>query len=229
LKFHSIECSENSNYRNCTCPSLERVEKIKYLGLHIAHNLHWGDQVAQLANKIRKLLPKLYHLRNTFSIKTLKQIYFAFVHSQLQQNILVWGGTHKSTVDPLFRLQKATLKIIYKKKKTFPTQEIFALSEILSVRKIYFYELIKDLYDKVIQNTQDKYTHETRSTVRNVIKTQKYNRSASQRYPNFLGPHIYNKLPQILRSGLSFNQLKKHLIDHLKTLADPEHLLAICT
>ena len=68
--------------------------------------------------------------------------------------------------------------------------------------------------DKEIQNTQAKCTHETRSTVRNVIKTQKYNRSASQRYPNFLGPHIYNKLPLILRSGLSSNQLKKHLIDH---------------
>ena len=50
-----------------------------------------------------------------------------------------------------------------------------------------------------------------------------------KRYPNFLGPHIYNRLPQILRSGLTSYQLKKHLIDYLKALADPEHLLEIST
>ena len=219
LKFHSVSCTGTSN--NCVCPLLERVEKVKYLGLHISQNLNWTNQITQLSNKIRKLIPKLYHLRNTFSIKTLKQIYYAFVHSQLQQNILVWGGTYKSIVDPLFKLQKASLKVIYKKKKTFSSQEIFAISDVLSLRNIFFYELIKDMHLKKDQIAQTDYKHLTRGVTAKNIKTPKFNLSASQRYVKFLGPLVYNKLPSILRTNLNTFQLKKHLKTYLMNLEDP--------
>lgn len=116
--------------------SIEEVSCTKYLGIMIDGHLRWEHHVLKLKNNIRKLIHRFYLLRDIMSEKLLLTVYRALVESLIRYGIVIWGGLCESALKQLNVTQNTLLKIIYKRKKRFPTCLLYS-SDIFSVRSLY--------------------------------------------------------------------------------------------
>jgi hypothetical protein len=99
----------------------------------------------QLASRVRKfnwMFKSLRHVTLTKkshdpSTNLLNQIYIALVQSILVYCIPVWGGALKTRFLDIERAQRSLLKIMYFKNQLFPTDTLYTISNLMSVRKLY--------------------------------------------------------------------------------------------
>ena len=91
---------------------LERVKEVKYLGVILDENLNWKSHIKYLTSKIARASYILSKLRHYVCFSTLKMVYFSLVHPYLSYCISSWGGISKTTLLPLFRLQKKLLGLL---------------------------------------------------------------------------------------------------------------------
>ena len=82
--------------------------------------------------------------KNHLMEETLSKIYYAHIYSHLSYSLVVWGSMLSATLkEDLFRVQKACIRLIHKKKKNAPMDELFRKSEILKFPDLIKLELIK--------------------------------------------------------------------------------------
>ena len=62
---------------------LKRVASYKYLGIIIDDNFTWKEHIDYVYNNTVKICQLFYRIKHRLPYKTLKMIYFAFVHFQL--------------------------------------------------------------------------------------------------------------------------------------------------
>ena len=75
---------------SCTCPQLEKVKGIKYLGVFIDQFLRWDIHADNISGKLRKLLYIFKNLRNILDLPTIKTIYYALAHTVLSYGVIAW-------------------------------------------------------------------------------------------------------------------------------------------
>jgi len=71
---------------------IEKVKKLKYLGLTFDEKLTWKEHSLKLQSKLRKLNYPFFHLKNYYNMKHLKKIYIPLYESVLSYGIIHWGG-----------------------------------------------------------------------------------------------------------------------------------------
>jgi hypothetical protein len=134
-------CSEDT-LGLCGCEPLEMASSVKYLGVHVDAGLDWHIQIKAITERTRKLIYIFKNLRNSADRCTLLTIYFGLCQSVISYCIPVWGGADKTSMLKLERAQRAILKVITCKKRTFPTKELYAECEVLTVRQLAVLRLI---------------------------------------------------------------------------------------
>ena len=117
---------------------IERIESIKFLGIHIHESLDWKYHVANISSKISKGIGVLYKLRHFVPSRILINIYNAIVLPHLNYCNEIWGKTYKLHVDKLYTLQKRAVRLITKSSFRSPSMPLFIKLKIMPV-----YELIK--------------------------------------------------------------------------------------
>lgn len=227
-----IHDCESSSTPNCNCPKLEKVSQIKYLGVILDDKLSWHPHLDQVACRVRKLSwifralrhiapPKSPELKNNDLLTT---IYLALVQSVLVYCIPVWGGAGKTKFLDLERAQRGLLKIMYFKKRTFPTSMLYKLCNRLSVRKLYILQIVlkkhKNIdFDAKILTKRRKYNLATIPRTKTTFAIAQFpTRSA----------YLYNKLDKELDIyNKPFHECKKTIINWLQPLnfEDTEYLL----
>jgi hypothetical protein len=80
-------------------------------------------------------------LRGKVETKSLKSVYFAYVHSHLSYGILLWGNSVNA--DQLFIAQKRAIRIIKKASYHAPCKNWFRELGILTLPSIYILEVLK--------------------------------------------------------------------------------------
>ena len=63
--------------------SIERESSIKFLGVWLDENLTWRDPIHTVENRIAKNIGLLYQGKYCVDDSCLKQIYFAYIHADL--------------------------------------------------------------------------------------------------------------------------------------------------
>lgn len=226
IKLHSCINYNNRNYNStCTCPTIGKVDRIKYLGVIVDQRLSWHPQIEQVSIKIRKfnwmfkslrhLAPTKIHISNTLSKNLLNQIYVTIVQSVLVYCIPVWGGALKTHFIEVERAQRALLKKMYFQKKCFPTSDLYQISDILSVRKLYILHTILKIH-KTVKNNPFPYLNRRRDIVAPIPITKTVFSSTQ-----FLirSPYLYNKInKQIHIYTKPYRACKTAVIDYLKKL-----------
>ena len=92
--------------------SILKAEKsIKYLGINIDNQLHFGNHINQLRTTVSRAVCVMTKIRQFAPIRILKQIYFAFIYSHLTYGIIVWSATCLSCPTPLKSLQNRAIKL----------------------------------------------------------------------------------------------------------------------
>lgn len=134
IKIHSC-CTLLSSA--CNCPTIQKVTRVKYLGIIVDQRLSWYPHLELTIGRLRKLMWVFKSLRHVMNTELLNNIYVALAQSILIYCIPVWGGAAKSYFIDLERAQRSLIKVMYCKPFRFPTESLYTMSKLLSVRKLY--------------------------------------------------------------------------------------------
>lgn len=196
------------------------VKNIKYLGVIIDCHLRWDHHVRFLVGKLRRLLHK-FRILETYlkDRKYLKIIYYALVQSQISYGIIGWGGAYERHIRNLNVIQKWILKIIHNKKRTYPSDQLFQLSQVLDIRQLYVLKILTNVHASKIKLNKVDYLHNTRQKDQ-AYKTIRSNKRIGQRSASYLAPRIFAVVPSNLRYTINCSAFKKKVSEWLK---DPEN------
>lgn len=210
LQIHNRACIPEPK---CTCPIVEKVNNVKYLGVIIDNYLKWDQHIQILTKRVRRTFYKLLRLRTILNFKTLLNVYYALIQSMLGYCILIWGGAHKSHLNKLMVAQKSALKIILKKKRRYPSHLVFGEAKVLSLSKLYSEQLFKFIFKNrhtVMNQFGNHHSYNTRQRHRHLLQPSRVRTAASQRQCLFQAVRLFNNLPSDIQDILSFkNYMKK--------------------
>lgn len=219
--------SQNNCQSTCSCPNLQHVDKIKYLGVIIDKNLNFLPHIKLLTSRTRKLIYIFKNLRHVADDRVLKMTYVALCQSILTYCISSWGGAAKSHIIALERAQRAVIKVALSLPFFHPTSDLYQKAKVLTVRQLFILQTVIKQHTLVIY---DPAQHKNKRRKYKVCVPDIHNTRAAERFFYFLGPHLYNLINSILTIYPLPNKLsKKKVTDwlHSLTYAETEKLLVI--
>jgi hypothetical protein len=122
----------------CTqsCP-----ECIKCLGLNIDNKLSWKNHINHLVNKLSSSCFIMRTIKPIMSQRSLRMIYFAYIHSVITYGIIFWGNS--SYTVKLFRIQKRVMRIMMGLKKKDSCKNPFKEMKMLPLCSQCIYSLLQ--------------------------------------------------------------------------------------
>lgn len=165
------------------------AEKIKYLGIMVDSHLKWQEQSKLIVHKVRSLISRIKSLKNICELDELMKVYYALVEPHLSYGVLVWGGMADFYYKQVEVIQKWIIKIIYGKPITYPTEKLYELSRVCSVRQLHGRALLSYQHN---QGIPPKDYMEIRG---NHLQLPKIKKTVAQRSFIYLAPLLYNQLP----------------------------------
>lgn len=194
----SIKYHQCNNSTNCDCSKMVRVQSAKYLGLIIDERLRFTEHINKLSKKIKQCSYIFYRTRNIVSTEFLKMMYFGIIHSSITYAAFAWGGTYDSHLHPVEISQKLILKIMYRKSRLYPTEQLYVETKMLNISQIINIQIAKFFIKRQDLLHKQVPPHNTRT-------------------PNvFTIPHKSSKLYLLqapYRGPVLLNSIPKHLLD----------------
>lgn len=182
------------NQSNCSCETLKRVDRVKYLGVIIDDSLSWGPHITSLTCRARKLIYIFKLLRPSADMNVLYTVYNALAQSILSYCITAWGGAPKTSIIKLERAQRAILKVINGKPFRYPTMLLYCESKVLTVRQLFIHQSIL--------RTHTSHPYDPFLTVKRrkdrVFQSFRCNTGHAQRQFYIIGPRLYNNISKDL-------------------------------
>ena len=166
----------------------------------------------------------LNQLKHFVDEQTLTSVYHCLIYSHLQYCISSWGIASKSTLAPLFILQKRSIRLLTGSGYREHTNPLFYRAKCLKLKDIYFLETAKLMY-KIHNNVlsfanSDKfnlikncYSHKTRLSHKNNFFLPRTRTRLGQKSLSFAGIKIWNEIPSSIKE-VSFYRFKKAVKVH---------------
>ena len=189
--------------------AIERTYTHKFLGVNIDSGLKFNAHIAEISSKISKSCGVLYRMSNYLPSATLRSLYFSFIHSYLEYSNIVWGGTFDSYLLPLFRLQKKSIRNVCKAGYLDHTQPLFLEKKILKLQDIHKYNLACYVFRNfsVFQSNPSNYATRNSSNLSSTFQRL----FICQRSTSYLGPHIWNGLPDEVKNNTEYKKFKREV------------------
>lgn len=212
LKLHSC----NPLLSPCTCPSISRVDSIKYLGIQIDDLLKWKVHVINLTTKLRKLVYFFKIVRDILNRKQLKQVYCALIQSSLEYGIISWGSASNTCLEPLEKIQKLILKVILKVPLRTSTDFIFKTLNVLNLKKLYSKNILLHQFKNTHMYEERISTRALRESHVKSFNIPVCQTSYGQRSFKYNATKLFNSLPINIRNTQTKSSFKSKIIDYLQ-------------
>jgi hypothetical protein len=220
VTVHRDACS---SFAQCsgTCPYIERTNETRYLGVILDSQLNWKIQTASVANRLRALLCKMYHVRKLVSLQTLKSFYFAMGQSILQYSITCWGGTYFNVIEPLKVLQNKIVKVMTFKTQRSHSLPIYRELGILPTRRLYIYRVLLEFRKNGRHYSDRQVTnYHTRLESRFYVTQPKVSKERLHKSSLYLASKFYNNVPTHIKEIKTLSKFKTHVTKWLLDLDD---------
>src|SRR5215813_13066958 len=125
---------------------LEMVQSSKFLGVILDDRLTWKPHVNQISKKLSTGISFLTKVCSVFPCNILKYIYRSFVECYITYGIESWGSTYKTTLKPVYILQKRAMRIIHNIPPKSSIMEKFSTEGLLTVFQLAFQQLALAMY-----------------------------------------------------------------------------------
>ena len=143
MEFWPVNDNNNSKIKIMDV-EIPLVLVTKFLGVYLDDKLKWEYHANQVYNKIQANKQLLNVSKNFLNISTMIKIYYAHIHSHLRYGLVIWGSMMtKTSQTELEKLQKACIRLVNKKKKNAPTNELFIRNRLLKFSDMIHIELLK--------------------------------------------------------------------------------------
>ena len=203
--------------------TIKRVTVTKYLGIYINQHLEWGDHIQYICKKVAPILGVLYRVRDLLPAALVKNIYHAYIQSQLKYMIILWGRSNKKVLHPLQILQNRALRILFKLPALHPNRDTYLISQLFPIEIqtkeaaiLYMYKVVNNnMHHNISFNFKSEiHSHLTRHNLH--IYSHSYNSKSfgTNGVKNYL-VQLYNKNCTEHRQVETFNKLKKRIKETL--------------
>ena len=193
---------------------ITQCNSYKYLGVVLDDGLKFRDHVRNVADKISKNCGILYRIKDYLPMKTRIQFYYNHVYPYLTYNVLVWGGTYHTHLEPIIVQQKRVIRIINNLSVTGHTNEYFKTLGILKFLDLYKFQALLYMY-KFKDSPQFVRAHNL-NTRNSSFLVPSFNRlDLCQHSITFTGPTFWNELPQYLKELDTISKFKWAVMQHI--------------
>jgi hypothetical protein len=178
---------------------LANSECIKFLGLNIDNGLSWKNHINYLVTKLSSSCFIMRTIKSMMSLRSLRMIYTAYIHSVMTYGIILWGKS--SYTIKIFRIQKKIIRIMLGLKKRDSCRDWFKEMKILPLCSQYIYSLM--LYIILVNNIHlfvrnaEVHNINTRQNVNLFPPSTSFTKVQNGAY--YSGIKIYNHLPRELK------------------------------
>lgn len=201
IKAHDKKCTSTSQ---CSCISINKVDKTKYLGVTFDQHLRWNFHISELNMKLHKLYTFFNMSKHFLNIHWLKNTYYNLTQSLIEYGIVVWGNAAQTHINCLQIAQNTSLKIIYHKPRLYSSINLYSEAKILTVKQLYYKKTIYYMSKKnLIQPVVHTYNTRTEKLIYPKMNTTKY-------YNSYLitGLKLYEKIPISIKNYPNFDTFK---------------------
>lgn len=226
ISLHSYECLVNNDPLNCCCQKqLSAATSVKYLGVTLDSNLKYSQHLANVNNKLRRLVYKFYQLRHIIPGNSLRILYFAFVESTLRYGIHIWGSAYPTNLELVKITQRYIIKVILSKNKRHSTALLFTEFKVLNIEQLYVLSVLRYAFkNKETLLTLNETSHDTRNKVSISYCIPLWNKTTTQRYLTYYASKFYNILPTEIKCINNLNlfskKVKAYLIENATLFVD---------
>ena len=169
-KTHSMLFTNKRGDRKITIRAnnhnLEQKRECKFLGVIVDDRITWKAHINHISSKISKSLAILRLLKYTFPKQILKTLYMSLIQPYFNYCNIIWGAADKTTIEPLFILQKKAIRLVNRVHYLEHTRPLFQSMKILTIYQQYDLNCISFMYkclnsnlyliykNKLIRNSQ---------------------------------------------------------------------------
>uniref|UniRef100_A0A3Q3IAB9 Reverse transcriptase domain-containing protein n=1 Tax=Monopterus albus TaxID=43700 RepID=A0A3Q3IAB9_MONAL len=126
--------------------NIERVYEIKFLGVIVDDRFTWKSHIRYIQHKIAKNISILARVKHILDIKALRILYSSLILPYLEYGVENWGNTYKSSLQPLYILQKRAIRSVHKMGYRDHTNGAFIQSKLLKFFDLVGYKTAVFMY-----------------------------------------------------------------------------------
>jgi len=196
---------------DCACQTIEMVDSYRYLGVIMDSQMRWEKHIITLKGKLRRYIYAFQQLNLILNEKEIKMAYSAYVQSVLQYGIIAYGGAYKSIIEPLNVIQKAIIKVSYRKNRQYSSDLLFKETGLLSVKQIYIKTLLLYLKKENVSILTKTSHHYNTRNARNIgICVPRMVKTINNTNSFYQATVLYRNIPREIRNlQVSVNQYKR--------------------
>lgn len=203
----------------------------KILGVHIDNNLTWSTHIENISKKITSNIWLLSRIKDYLTEKHRVQFYKSYIQPHIDYCNIIWGSTHQSNLDRLYKLQKRACRII----KNYSEQNICQSMKELKIQNVYervFLRKAKFMY-KVANSITPSYINDMfqpRADVedvpflRSVASTNfippRPNRELFKQSMTYSGTLIWNSIPVAVKNSGTIDSFHRSCIKWMNSTQD---------
>ena len=195
---------------------IQRVDCIKFLGVHYDPNLTFKKHIAHVTSRLASLSSLFYRLRDIIPEFALKCMYHAHVSSILNYCNVIWSNTFDTHLLPLIRIQKRIIRNIARADFLAHTRPIFNRLKILDIESItkqhlaiYFFKNRDNIMPPLLAN------HNYPTRARNLLRPARHNHTLYEKSFIYKAPQYWNTLNPHFSldtvNNLTENQFKREI------------------
>ncbi|XP_024116978.1 uncharacterized protein LOC112138628 [Oryzias melastigma] len=125
---------------------IESVTEMKFLGIVIDKKLSWKPHIRHIQTKVSKSISIINKSKYILEYNCRYLLYCSLILPYFTYCIEVWGNNYKSSLHPLFLLQKRAIRIIHKAGYLDHTNNLFYQSRILKLYDLVDFYTAQLLY-----------------------------------------------------------------------------------
>lgn len=203
---------------------LSEVQSTLFLGIHIDNKLNWHKHIEHVQKKLCSQLYIINRVKHCLSKENLRTLYFTLIEPHLTYGITMWGGSHSTYLNRVFKLQKRAVRIIEKIGYRDHTEHHFKSLKILPLKDLYQYNISTVTYkyhkgilpiplQNIFTQNLDYHNYNTRNRLK--LVTPKHKSAIYHRSIMHMGPHTWNQIPEEIRNINNYNTFRKKCKEYL--------------
>ena len=110
----------------------------KLLGVYLDEFMSFNQHTNHICNKLSKALYCINRAKSFINIKSLKTLYYALIHSNLNYCPLIFNSTSQKNIAKISTIQRKAIRVVTKSKYRAHTDPLFKEHGILPFEKIIY-------------------------------------------------------------------------------------------
>ena len=187
-----------------------------FLGVTFDNNMSFSSHIKNVLLKISKNTGVLYKIKENLTTQAMINFYYALLFPYFSYNIIIWGSTYKTYLEPLIRQQKRIIRIIAGANFLEHCNPLFHRLKILKFEDIYKFFVCVTMFKRMNRNFYAG-NHDINTRSRNTVQPPFQRLTLTQHSFEYCGPKIWAEIPSSIQNITKIStfkrKLKMYLID----------------